>query len=151
MVTRYQTETRPVSWQALDTMSMDLVYEDGKESYKEITVGGKHTNKSMLDLGGSTSTGEFASILRNIQEAARAQFVSSEDQSRPPAPTLVLPVDHVATGSIVIHQPPEAVWQAITDHAHEPQWRADGHVIMTGPTAETFAGTLDASLLNGAQ
>jgi diaminopimelate epimerase len=31
------------------------------------------------------------------------------------------------------------------------EWKPDGHVIMTGPTAETFAGTLDASLLNGAQ
>src|SRR5205814_4602534 len=41
----------------------------------------------------SAGAGEFASILRNIQEAARARFVSSEDQSRSPAPTLVLPVD----------------------------------------------------------
>jgi diaminopimelate epimerase len=30
------------------------------------------------------------------------------------------------------------------------EWRTDGHVIMTGPTAESFAGTLDASLLDGA-
>jgi diaminopimelate epimerase len=29
------------------------------------------------------------------------------------------------------------------------EWCTDGHVIMTGPTAETFAGTLDASLLGG--
>jgi hypothetical protein len=37
--------------------------------------------------------GEFASILRNIQEAARVGFVSGDGQSRSPAPTLVLPVD----------------------------------------------------------
>ncbi len=29
----------------------------------------------------------------------------------------------------------------------EIEWRADGHVIMTGPVAETFVGTLDRSLL----
>jgi len=28
-------------------------------------------------------------------------------------------------------------------------WRDDGHVVMTGPTAESFAGTLDPSLLGG--
>ena len=41
----------------------------------------------------SAGAGEFASILSSIQEAARARFVSSEDQSSSPAPTLVLPVD----------------------------------------------------------
>ena len=56
-----------------------------------------------LDLSGSNpgdlkvrlraGVGEFASILRNIQEAARAQLVTSEDRSGSPAPSLVLPVD----------------------------------------------------------
>ncbi|MEA3209883.1 MAG: hypothetical protein QOE70_2940 [Chthoniobacter sp.] len=39
----------------------------------------------------SAGAGEFASILRNIQEAARTRLVSSGEKS--PAPTLVLPVD----------------------------------------------------------
>ncbi|HEX7967417.1 MAG TPA: diaminopimelate epimerase, partial [Stellaceae bacterium] len=29
----------------------------------------------------------------------------------------------------------------------EIEWRADGHVLMTGPVAVSFTGTLDASLL----
>jgi diaminopimelate epimerase len=33
--------------------------------------------------------------------------------------------------------------------ALEIEWRADGHVLMTGPVAVSFAGTLDASLLSG--
>jgi uncharacterized protein YndB with AHSA1/START domain len=37
----------------------------------------------------------------------------------------MLPADHVATGSAIIHQPSEAVWQAINDHANEPKWRAE--------------------------
>ena len=41
----------------------------------------------------SAGAGEFASILSSIQEAARVRFVSSDEQSSSPAPTLVLPVD----------------------------------------------------------
>jgi WD40 repeat protein len=41
----------------------------------------------------SAGAGEFASILSSIQEAARVRFVSGDDQSSSPAPTLVLPVD----------------------------------------------------------
>jgi hypothetical protein len=36
---------------------------------------------------------EFASMLSSIQEAARVRFVSGDEQSSSPAPTLVLPVD----------------------------------------------------------
>ncbi len=35
----------------------------------------------------------------------------------------MLPADHVAQRSTLIHQPPEVVWQVITDHANEPKWR----------------------------
>lgn len=64
--TRYQEESRQQGWQALDVVTAQVVYEDGKESYRDITVGGKKTNKSMLELGGTTSTGEFATTLRSI-------------------------------------------------------------------------------------
>lgn len=75
MTTRYMEQSRSEGWQALDIVTAKVVYEDGKENYKEITVGGKRTNKSMLELGGSTSTGEFASTLRSLfSEASRAQF-----------------------------------------------------------------------------
>jgi uncharacterized protein YndB with AHSA1/START domain len=35
----------------------------------------------------------------------------------------MLPVNHVATGSLVIHQPPDAVWRMINEHGKEPKWR----------------------------
>ncbi len=63
---RSMEESKSAGWQALDVVTAKVVYEDGKEDYREITVGGKRTNKSMLDLGGSTSTGEFASTLRSL-------------------------------------------------------------------------------------
>ncbi len=64
--TRYMEESRSSGWQAIDVVTAKVVYEDEKEDYREITVGGKRTNKSMLELGGSTSTGEFASTLHSL-------------------------------------------------------------------------------------
>jgi uncharacterized protein YndB with AHSA1/START domain len=37
----------------------------------------------------------------------------------------MLPAQHSVTRTITLKQPPEAVWQAITDHAKEPEWRHD--------------------------
>jgi hypothetical protein len=73
--TRYMQESKSSGWQVQDVVTAKVVYEDGKEDYREITVGGKRTNKSMLDLGGSTSTGEFASTLQSLfSGASQAQF-----------------------------------------------------------------------------
>jgi hypothetical protein len=64
--TRYEEQSRQQGWQALDVITAQVVYENGKESYRDITIGGKKTNKSMLELGGTTSTGEFATTLRSL-------------------------------------------------------------------------------------
>ncbi len=66
MTTRYVEQSRSEGWQPVDVVTAKVIYEDGKERYQEITVGGKRTSKSMLDLGGSTSTGEFASTLQSL-------------------------------------------------------------------------------------
>ena len=73
--TRYMEESKSSGWQAQDVVTAKVVFEDGKESYSEITVGGKRVNKSMLELGGSTSIGEFASVLRSLfSDASQTQF-----------------------------------------------------------------------------
>jgi hypothetical protein len=75
MTTRYIQQSKATGWEPIDVISAKVIYEDGKESYKEIAVGGKRTNKSMMELGGSTSTGEFASTLHSLfSEASRAEF-----------------------------------------------------------------------------
>jgi len=75
MTTRYVEQSKATGWEPLDVITAKVVYEDGKESYKEITVGGKRTNKSMMELGGSTSTGEFASTLHSLfSDASQADF-----------------------------------------------------------------------------
>jgi hypothetical protein len=56
-------------------------------------VGVSGSNPGDLKARLSARGGEFASILSSIQEAARVRFVSSDEQSNSPAPTLVLPVD----------------------------------------------------------
>jgi hypothetical protein len=62
----------------VDIVTARVVYEDGKEDYRDITVGGKRTSKSMMELGGSTSTGEFASTLKSLFEPGRATFKFAE-------------------------------------------------------------------------
>ncbi|MFL6452298.1 MAG: hypothetical protein ACJ746_32220 [Bryobacteraceae bacterium] len=88
MTTRYMQQSKAEGWQALDIVTAKVIYEDGKERYQEITVGGKRTNKSMLDLGGSTSTGEFASTLQSLfspHSQADFKFVQSTTVGSTPA------------------------------------------------------------------
>ena len=38
---------------------------------------------------------------------------------------LLLPEEHHASRTLVTKQAPQAIWDAINDHASEPQWRSD--------------------------
>lgn len=79
ITTRYAQESKSDAWQPVDVISAKVIYENGGESYKDISLGGKKTNKSMLELGGSTSTGEFAATLRDVfNPATNAQFQFSK-------------------------------------------------------------------------
>jgi len=69
--TRYTEVSRSEGWQAQDVITAKVIYEDGREGYQDISVGGKRTSKSMLELGGSTSTGEFASMLASLFDPMR--------------------------------------------------------------------------------
>lgn len=64
---RYQTGAArggKTSWQPLDIVTTDLIYEDGKERYTNILVNGKPTK--YIEQTGSWSEGEFASMLQAI-------------------------------------------------------------------------------------
>jgi hypothetical protein len=69
--TRYIREAPEGDWEPQDVVTAEVVYQDGHEEYRNITVGGKKTNKSMMELGGQTSTGEFASMLFSLFHPAR--------------------------------------------------------------------------------
>ena len=68
MTTRYATENIRQGWQAQDVITADVAYEDGHESYKNIKIGNKATNKSMDELPGTRSSGEFATLLIQLME-----------------------------------------------------------------------------------
>ena len=52
------------TWQPLDIVTSDLIYEDGKERYTNVMVNGKPTK--YIEQTGSWSEGEFASMLQAI-------------------------------------------------------------------------------------
>ena len=71
LTTRYDSERPKDGWQAHDTISADLAYENGSEKYTNIKVGSKSA-KSMEEVGGNWSTGEFASMLDDIFDPGSA-------------------------------------------------------------------------------
>lgn len=66
VTTRYQTEDAKQGWRALDIVTADVAYEDGRETYKNIKVDNKPVNKPMDEINGTRSTGEFASELEDL-------------------------------------------------------------------------------------
>ena len=47
----------------LDVVSTEIIYEDGAESYRNVKINDRPTDKGMEEIDGSWSTGEFASTL----------------------------------------------------------------------------------------
>ncbi|MEO8661574.1 MAG: hypothetical protein ABI693_24100 [Bryobacteraceae bacterium] len=80
ITTRYQSEGRPVDWHANDMVTAALVYEDGKESYRDLKVNGKATKKGMEESGGTWSTGEFGTTLKDLlSPGTNAKFYNRRD------------------------------------------------------------------------
>jgi hypothetical protein len=63
---RFVNTSHTVNWQPQDVVSMEVVYENGKESYRNLAVNNKPSKKEMKDLGGSWSTGEFGTMLLDL-------------------------------------------------------------------------------------
>ena len=78
--TRYVSETRQPSWNVVDIVSAEVVYDDHQESYRNLQINGKPTKKSPED-SGAWSTGEFGTILGNLfapQTAADFKYVQED-------------------------------------------------------------------------
>jgi hypothetical protein len=69
--TRYLKPPGQRDWQAKDVVSANVVYENGKEDYRNIAINGKSQSKKMEDLPGSWSTGEFGTTLRSLFSPGR--------------------------------------------------------------------------------
>lgn len=71
------SESRPAKWRALDRVEAEVVYEDGKESYRNIRVGGKPLKKGSPEETGTWSAGEFNTIqLGILHPGTQADFRS---------------------------------------------------------------------------
>ena len=62
VITRYVSETRIPSWNVIDVVSAEVVYDQGKETYRNMTINGKASKKPPEE-SGAWSTGEFGTIL----------------------------------------------------------------------------------------
>jgi hypothetical protein len=71
VASRYESTTSPASWHAIDVVSADLVFENYKENYRNITINGKPTNKPLEETG-AWSTGEFGTLLIDLFSPATA-------------------------------------------------------------------------------
>jgi len=81
VVTRYASASRQPNWQALDIVSADLVYDNHKESYRNLQVNGKATKKAPEETG-AWSTGEFGTILGSLFDPGTdADFEYREDDN----------------------------------------------------------------------
>ncbi len=90
MTARYQSDHPKTGWDALDVVTADVTYEDGRESYKNIKIGSKAVNKSMEDIGGTRSTGEFSTILLDLMDPSTdATFRKSGTDTLQGRPTWV--------------------------------------------------------------
>jgi hypothetical protein len=78
--TRYVSETRQPSWNVVDIVSAEVVYDDHQESYRNLQINGKPTKKAPED-SGAWSTGEFGTILGNLfapQTATEFKYVQED-------------------------------------------------------------------------
>jgi hypothetical protein len=78
---RYQSDRPKSSWTALDIVTADLTYQDGRESYKNIKIGNKSVDKPMEEIPGSRSTGEFSTMLEQLFEQGAARFRSTGQET----------------------------------------------------------------------
>jgi len=61
----------------LDVVSAEIIFEDGQESYRNVKINNRPTDKALEDIGGSWSTGEFGSALVELfHPKTDAQFRS---------------------------------------------------------------------------
>ena len=92
VATRYVSQTRAVSWNVVDIVGAEVVYDDHKETYRNITINGKATKKSPEETG-SWSTGEFGTIEANLFSPGVADFKFAQDSMTARIPASVYDFD----------------------------------------------------------
>jgi len=79
--TRYVSETRQPSWNVIDIVSAEVVFDEHKESYRNIQINGKPSKKPPEE-SGAWSTGEFGTILASLfSPYSDADFKYAQDDT----------------------------------------------------------------------
>ena len=81
-VTRMHSESTPANFQPIDLVTMEVLYVDGVENYRNIQINGKKTVKRLEDSGGAWSTGEFGTVLVNLFSPANGTTFHYRRDSR---------------------------------------------------------------------
>ena len=91
LVSRYVRTPENKDWQLEDKLEIELTYRTGKgEEFKLLRVNGKPTVQSYKDIGGSTSTGEFGSMLAALfSPDSKAEFKEIKRETFHGRPTVV--------------------------------------------------------------
>ena len=91
VVARYARTPEDKDWKLEDKLEIELTYRSGKgEELKLLRVNGKPTPHSYEDVGGSTSTGEFGSILAALfVPQSKAEFKEVKRETFRGRPTIV--------------------------------------------------------------
>jgi hypothetical protein len=71
VTTRYDSDNPKSGWQAHDTITADITYENGQQRYQNVKVGSKSV-PSIEQTGGNWSTGEFSSWLDDLFDPSTA-------------------------------------------------------------------------------
>lgn len=75
VIARLRSRDLGKKWKQIDIVEADVLYIDGEEDYRNIRKQGGSPVSKMSAVGGSWSTGEYGTILRNLfHPASRAKF-----------------------------------------------------------------------------
>ena len=88
LISRFESQSKPADWVALDIVEAEVAIEAGIESYHAIKVSGKLLKKQEMSAleGGSWTTGEFGTVLSNIFEPwslTSFKFRQTDTSTRP--------------------------------------------------------------------
>src|SRR5436190_12303430 len=66
VTTRFVTLTRAMRWRQVDVISAEVIYENGREHYRNVTLSGRPIKNGMEEVAGAWSTGEFGTQLWDL-------------------------------------------------------------------------------------
>ena len=72
---RYRSRSSPPNWKLQDRISAEVLFVDGKESYRNIKRNGKKLKRGTPQATGAWSTGEFGTLMQDLfSPATNAEF-----------------------------------------------------------------------------